>query len=189
MKHIVLSTLFSIVAIQSSYSQVLRWSYDVQAPQGYSISLSSGLEGFFDAQAAQATPGGDIAFPIDLQSQTDGSHLTEVYILSKTGVLKSKFVLPNGRKYASVERLTPTHIYLRGYIYDDVLGDQYFVSTYRRSSTTAVMVGDQTFSSNPSSHGRAGAPRGFFVTENGETTDWGLSRLRIDYYDFVPPRL
>lgn len=187
MKQIVLSTFFSIVAIQSTYSQVLRWSYDIQAPQGYTINFDSTMSSF--GWGAQATPGGDIAFPIELVSHTDGSYLTEVYILSKTGVLKSKFVLPNGRQYASVERLTPTHIYLTGYTFDDVLGDQYFVSTYRRSSTTAVMVGDQTFSSYPNSPGRAGAPRGFFVTENAEITENGLSRLRIDYYDFVPPRL
>ena len=166
---------------------MLRWSFDIQAPQGYTINFDSTMSSF--GWGAQATPGGDIAFPIELVSHTDGSYLTEVYILSKTGVLKSKFVLPNGRRYASVERLTPTHIYLQNVEENESGGTVYHMSTYRRQGAVVVMVGDQTFSSYPSSHGRAGAPRGFFVTENAEITENGLSRLRIDYYDFVPPRL
>ena len=185
MKQIVLSTFFSIVAIQSSYSQVLRWSYDVQAPEGLYIQDDAEGGQSFSRRTA-ATPGGDIAFCVDYYSLDYSTFMSEVIILSKTGTLKNKFQLPNNR-YVYQLRLTPTHVYLNS---ASTTETQYWVSTYRRLGATSILVGETGFFSYIIVPTAAAAPRGFFfIRDNSLDNEGRTTRLSLEYYEFLPPRL
>jgi hypothetical protein len=136
-----------------------------------------------------ATPGGDIAFCANYYSLDYSTTMSEVIILSKTGTLKNKFQLPNNR-YVYQLRLTPTHVYLVSESYDETTGSQYWVSTYRRQGATSILVGETGFPGYITAPTAAVAPRGFFfIRDNSLDNEGRTTRLSLEYYEFLPPRL